>query len=407
MEIPIAVGHGCDESGRSAPNRSGLSQRWSHMRFLSLLTVLAFSVYFRAVPTARAQSTDTHETVGNQSWTDTSESHIDGANPTRTIQSHSQSGSRTVDSQSIQRLGSDGKFEPYQDIEKETVKVNSSTVRTITRTYGRIDGTKSLVQVTEEETRTRPGGDSSVTRTAANPDANGNLQVVQRETQETRKIGKNVEETKTTVMLQGINGGLAPAMMTEERRTQGTNDSVESQKKTLLPDGNGNWQVSEIKTAKTQGEGNDRTTEERVARPDADGKLSEVSRTVSKESTEAGEKRTTVEHYSLDVPGTPEDGGLHMVKRATTTQSTSSTGQQNTQHKVEQPDPGNPDAGLRVTVVANDSVRPGSSGARGTQTIQLLDSDGKLNVVSVDTTKSDSNHAVQVQIAPSEKPKQK
>jgi hypothetical protein len=52
----------------------------------------------------------------------------------RTSASHIQNGNRTVDMQSLQRLASDGNFVPYQDIEKETVKVNSSTVRTTTRT---------------------------------------------------------------------------------------------------------------------------------------------------------------------------------------------------------------------------------------------------------------------------------
>ena len=51
-----------------------------------------------------------------------------------------------------------------------------------------------------------------------------------------KKIGKNVEETKTTVMLPSINGNLAPAMKTEERREQSANDTVISKKTTLVAD---------------------------------------------------------------------------------------------------------------------------------------------------------------------------
>jgi hypothetical protein len=228
---------------------------------------------------------------------------------------------------------------------------------------------------------------------------------VQREIAETKKIGKDVEETKTTVMLPGANGGLAPALMTEERRTQDGNDKSQSQKTTLLPDGNGKWQVSEVKQATTQKDGNSSTTDERVSRPDADGKLAEVSRTVSKESGAEGEKRSAVETYSLDVPGAARDGSLHVVERTTTAQTTSSSGQQNTKRQIEKPDPGDPDAGLQVTIVTTDSVRPGPSGAQATQTVQMRDANGSMGIVSVDTTKSDSNHAVQVQIAPGEKPK--
>ena len=375
-------------------------------RSLIWLSLFAVAAYLCCTPALWAQTPDS-QSDANTSWTDTSDSHSGDANPTRTVESHTQSGNRTQDNQSIQRRGAGGDFEAYQDIEKSTVRVDSSTVRTTTRTFGRdADGAKTLVQVTEEETRTRPGGDSYVVRSTSNPDANGNLQVVQREIAETKKIGKDVEETKTTVMLPGADGGLAPAMMTQERRTQGTNDSVESKKTTLLADVDGKWQVSEVKQSTTQKDGNTRSTDERISRPDADGKLSEVSRTVSKESDAAtGEKRSTVETYSLDVPGAARDGGLHMVGRTTTAQSTSSSGQQNTKRQVEKPDPGDPDAGLQVTIVTTDSVRPGPSGAQATQTIQMRDANGSLGVVSVDTTKSDNNHAVQVQIAPSEKPK--
>ena len=150
----------------------------------------------------------------------------------------------------------------------------------------------------------------------------------------------------------------------------------------------------------------DRTTEERVSRPDSEGKLGDISRTVSKESeSSSGEKRNTVETYSIDLPGSTRDGSLHLVDRATTVQHTSSTGDQTTEQQVEQPNPGDPGSGVRVTTITTDTVRPGPSGAQATRTIQARDASGSFGVVSVDTTRSDNVHAVQVQIAPSEKPK--
>jgi len=341
----------------------------------------------------------------DKSWTATTESQTDNVNPTRTTESHSQNGNRTVDTQSVQRLGTDGHFEPYQDIERETVKVDATTVRTITRAFARdADGAKTLVQITEEEKHTLPGGGSDVVRSVSNPDINGKLQLVQRQVEETKKISKDVEETKTTVMLPSINGGLAPAMKVQERRTSGANDTVESNKTTLLPDGSGNWQVGETRQTTTKQEGKNLSSEERVSRPDSSGKLDEISRTVTKASEGgSGEKHNTVETYSLDVPGSTRDGGLHLVERATTTQRTSSTGQQTTEQQVEQPDPG--DHGLRVTTLTTDTVHPGSSGAHATRTIQARDANGDFGVVSVDTSKSDNIHAIQVQIGPPQKPK--
>jgi len=354
----------------------------------------------------RAQTSASQSSDADKSWRVTGESQGNNLNPTRTLQSHSVSGNRTVDNQSVQRRGANGDFEAYQDIEKTTIQVNATTSRTTTRTFGRdSDGAKTLVQVTEEEARTLAGGGSNIVRTTSNPDANGNLQLVQRQVEETKKISKDVEETKTTVMLPGINGDLAPAMKTQERRERSANDTVTSQKTTSLADGTGNWQVSETRQATIRQDGKDRTTEERVSRPDGEGKLAEISHTVSKDSENApGEKRNTVETYSVDVPGSTRDGNLHLVERATTAQRTSSAGQQTTARQVERADPGDPDSGLRVSIVTTDTVRPGSSGAQATQTIQLLDSNGNFEVVSVDTAKSDNTHAVQVQIGPSEKP---
>ena len=93
------------------------------------------------------------------------------------------------------------------------------------------------------------------------------------------------------------------------------------------------------------------------------------------------------------------------LERATTAQRTSSTGQQTTEPQVEQADPGDPGSGPRVTTPTTGTVRPGPSGAQATRTIQARDANGSFGVISVDTAKSDNLHAIQVQIAPSEKPK--
>ncbi|HTA47987.1 MAG TPA: hypothetical protein VK930_00935 [Verrucomicrobiae bacterium] len=380
--------------------------RPSRVSCVARIMLLAVGAYLSSGVAIKAQTSDSQSDIASRPWTRTADLQGGSANPTRTVESHTQSGNRAVDSESIQRRGADGDFEPYQDIEKSTVQVDSATVRTMTRTFGRdADGARTLVQVTEEERHTRASGDSSVVRSTSNPDADGNLQVVQREVEETKKTGKDVEETKTTVMLPGPDGALAPAMMVQERRQLGANDTVASQKTTLLPDLNGSWQVSEVRQAATRQDGKNRSTEERVSRPDADGKLNEVSRTVRRESEGSGEKSGTVERYSVDVPGAARDEGLHLVERSTTTQRTSATGQQATGRQVEQPDPGDPGGGLRVTVITSDSVRPGASGAQATETIQMRDANGSFEVVSVDTSKSDNVHAIQVQIAPSEKPK--
>ena len=354
-----------------------------------------------------AQTSDSKTDDANKSWTETTDSQSDNLNPTRTVESHTHSANRRLDTQSVQRRGSGGQFEPYQDIEKESVQLDANTVRTTTRTYGRdSDGNKTLVQVTEEEKHNLPGGGSNVVRSTSNPDANGDLQLVQRQIEETKKISKDVEETKTTVMLPSVNGGMAPAMQVEERRERGANDTVQSQKTTLLPDGAGHWQVGQVQHSTTKQEGKNSSTEEQISRPDSEGNMDTISRTVSKASESvSGERRDTVDTYSVDAPGLARDGSLHLVERATILQHSSPTGQQTTEKQVEQPSPGDPNSGLQVTTRTIDIVRPGSFGAQATRTIQTVDANGSLGVVSVDTSKSENVQAIQVQIAPSEKAK--
>jgi hypothetical protein len=398
------------EHGRSVLNIrrpcSDARPRRSRAAGMSQLALFAIGVSLFPHVALRAQTSGSQTGDLNKSWAVSTESQSDNVNPTRTVESHTERGNRTLDKQSVQRRGSDGEFEPYQDVEKETVQVDVATVRTTTRTFGRdANGAKTLVELTEEEKHTLPGGGSNLVRATSNLDVNGKLQLVQRQIEDTKRTGKDVEETNTTVMLPSVNGGLTPAMQVQERRRQGANDAIESQKTTLLLDGAGNWQVAEIRQATTRPEGKNRITDERVSRPDSEGKLSEVSRTVSQASENApGEKSTTLETYSADVAGSTRDGSLHLVGRATTIQRDTATGQQTTV-QIEQPNPGNPASGLRPTTLTIDTVRAGPSGAQATQTIQARDANGSFGIVSVDTTKSNDIHPILVQIAPTGTPK--
>src|SRR6202163_3087786 len=259
---------GCKRSEGIGHQYSGDCLLTSRIARSSQLILLAIGTYFCSSLAVWAQTSDSQTGDANTSWTATTESQSGTVNPTHTVETHTQSGNRTLDKQSLQRRGSDGQFEAYQDVETETVQLDATSVRTITRTFGRdANGAKTLVQVTEEEKHTLPGGDANVVRTISNPDGNGKLQLIQRQIEETKRTSADVEETKTTMMLPSANGGLAPAMKVQERRQRGANDTVESQKTTSVPDGAGNWRVSEIRqaTTKQQGKGTgkdkDRSTE--------------------------------------------------------------------------------------------------------------------------------------------------
>src|SRR5271166_6231061 len=378
-------------------------------RFRTLLLVVIGAYCF--CPSVFAQTSDSGTAEEpTKSWTVTRDLKSDDLMPeripVRIIESHSQNGNRTLDKRSVEIRGTDGHFEPYQDVEREALTVDASTVRTTVRTFAQdVNGRKALVQVTEEEKHILPGDDSNIVRVTYNPDVNGRLQPVQREIAETKKIGTDLEETNTTVMLTNINGGLAPAFKTHELRKRAANDVVETEKTTWLPDVNGKWQVSEVRhNVATQG-AKDRSIDETVSRPDAEGKLGQISRMMSQETeSTSGEKRSVVETYSIDVPGATRDGSLHLVERKTSTESSSSTGERATEQSIEQINPGGPGSGLRLSVLVDGKIVPELLGDQSTVTIRARDSNGSFGIVSVDTTKADWIPTVQIQQTLAEKP---
>jgi hypothetical protein len=352
-----------------------------------------------------AQTPASQPSDANQSWTVTRESHTKDVLPGRIVESHVQNGNRIVDKQSVERVGSDGHFEAYQDIETETVQVDATTVRTITRYFGR-DGAnaKALVLTTEEEMQSLPGGDSKTVRVTSAPDSDGKLQAGRREISETKKISPDVQETKTTVMLLSITGELVPAMKIENRQQSSGNNTEFKETVQLLDAGSREWKVNEVRQGTITQEGNTRNTEERVSRLDYEGNVSEFSRNTSKESeSSSGVKQSIIENYSVDMLGAPRDGRLHLVQRVTSTQSIDSTGKQTTVRNVQEPNPGDPDAGLHVTSFSTETVRSKPSGAEGTRTVKVRNGGGEFEVFAVDTTRSDNVHVIQVQMAPSAK----
>jgi hypothetical protein len=358
------------------------------------------------IPSLCAQTSDA-KAGESKSWTSTSESHTSDTNPMRTTESHRQSANGTVDSQTVERLGPDGHYEPFYDIEKESVQVNDTTIRTVERTFNRDgSGQRVLTQVTEEEKQSLPAGGEKLVRTTSDADLDGHFRVVRREVADTKNTSPDVQEKKTTVFSSDGMGSMVPSMQILEHEKHSGDHTVEVQKSTLFLDGAGNWQVNERKESTTKQDGKDRTTEEHVLRLGADDKLSLVSRTAGKESeTAAGEKRNTVETYSTYIPGSAPDGALHLSQRVTEVKRAPSNGAQATEQQVEQPNPGDPGTGLQVTTKTLDVVRPDTSGTRETRTIEVRDASGSFTVVSFDTQKSDKVHSVDVDIAPQNKPK--
>jgi hypothetical protein len=353
----------------------------------------------------RVQAQDAQPNSADESWTATTQTHVDNTNPLRTKESHSKSGNRSVDKQRVEVLGPDGRYQPGSDTETETTHVNATTTRTVVRTYGwDANGQRYLMKVTEQEARGSASGDVHEVRTTSSSDANGNLQVVLREVVDTKKTSPDAQETRTMVYLADGNGGFTPSVQTRQSQKHKAGDEVEVKTTTLYPGANGNWQLGEAVEKTIKDDGNNRTVEDRVSRPDSEGEVSQFSHTVSKETeTAPGEISNTVETYSTVVPGVAQDGSLHLMQRVTTVRKKSSD-RKTTEEQVQQPNPGNPADGLQVQAKTKYTVQYAASGTQQTKTIQVRDTNGTFNVVSDETKKAQVVAPTQAPVAPSDTP---
>jgi hypothetical protein len=348
------------------------------------------------------------QTVSNntdQSWTVTTVVKGPGA-PIRTIEKYSKSGSKTVYEKNEEVLGPDG-YRPSFYIEKETDQEDATTTRSIQHSY-RPDGSgrKQLVQVTEEEAKDLPNGESNVVRTTSKPTPEGDLQIVEREDVETRKGGPESQDTKSTIYRTNsagkISDDLAPARQTFEQRKRGDNDHIETTKTTKWVDsGNGGLKLAEISEKVVKEEGENRTSEERVSLADFEGNLWEVSRTVVKDTQSHGQELETAETYSMDVPGKGRDGQFHLVQRVTTVRS-GDAGRTTTERQTEQIDPVGLD--LKVMTKTSDVVTSGPAGTEETKTTRARNPDGTFGVISVETSNSDKAPGTELQSSQSNQP---
>jgi hypothetical protein len=349
-------------------------------------SIISAVLYLGLAAYAEAQEASQNSSGG--SWTATTEGSTLNVTPWRTTQSHTKSGNRTLDKQLVEVLGPDGQFRP--ETETETIRLDDATTRTVVRTY-KWDGNgrRILASITEEEERRTASGDSHVVSTTSNADVNGNFQTVKREVTDTNTTIPKTWETKTKVYLGDGNGGYVLAVQALQLQKRDDDHTIEVMKKTLLPDGNGNWKVDELTEKTVKENDRDRTTEERISRSDTEGRLSGILLTVGDETKDAeGDRNITIDKYSRDVPGATSDGRMHWTQRITTIQE-HRTGRETTEQQVDRPNPGNPSDGPQVIAKTKYTVQYAASGSNEEKTTQVPDGNGAFKVFYLETRKSE------------------
>jgi hypothetical protein len=338
------------------------------------------------------------ENSADQSWSATNAQESPNAtiNPIRVHQKHTQTGQQSSDSLSIDTVGPDGRYIPFLETEKESKRVDDTTVRRIERDYGRgPDGQRTLIQEREEETKALPDGEQQTVRSVSNPDADGRLQMVQSQLENSRLLAPGVREVEITTRTPDPNG-LSPAAQTREITRQNGNE-LTFEKSTSLWDGSGRWQTQEVRSGSvTQNSEIETTTEERVFQPNSDGNMTSVRRTSKRSVAGPAGRRETEEKYSTDIPGVAGTGRLRLVQRENINQNTS-VGSSVTARQVEQLTPGSSEGGLHVTQQEID-VRQANGGGLVDRrnTILMTDPNGHVQQVWVEFGKTDRPSALTI-----------
>ncbi len=321
--------------------------------------------------------------------------------PTRSQDKQTTSDGKTSETHVTQRQSINGGYEPFEETQRHTVKVDANTTKTVEKRFGRgPGGDKVLLQVIEQETRTSPTG-QSVTRTVSNPDVNGALSVTRREIEKTTRSGSDKQEKSTTLLLPDANGGFSATLKTHEVDTVDPKGNVtEYTKSVSTPGDNGSWQTTEMTKGTTKSDGSQVMKEERLYRPNTDGQLTLAERKVTKETKDAnGDQRTVQETYSTMLGGTQpySDGSLHLDKRVVEVQKHDANGKQIREQQVEQRSPAAEAGSLHTTQKTIDVVRPAGQGVtQESRSIQASDGNGGLQNVWVDTKTTEKAPTVTV-----------
>jgi hypothetical protein len=109
--------------------------KWVAVSAAKLLVKSMISVIVYVSLAVCAQAQEAQPNITNQSWTATTETSGANTKASRTMESHTKSGDRSVDKQRVEVPGPNGGYQPYSETEKETIQVNATTTRTVERSY--------------------------------------------------------------------------------------------------------------------------------------------------------------------------------------------------------------------------------------------------------------------------------
>jgi len=301
-----------------------------------------------------------------------------------------------LDQTVVETIGLDGRYVLYMDTERESVRVDARTARSVEETFARgPNGEKVLIQERREETLSLPTGSHRVVRTVANLDVNGALQTVQQEVIDSKQLGTGARETNSVILLPNPNEGLGPVMQIQEIARPQANGTTDVERYSWLSDGAGHWQLQEVES-RIQQDGRPGSTEkDSVLRPDSTGTLQLVEQTIrTQKKLGADQESEITETYSTTVPGVAGENSLQIVGRESASRRHNSS-EHSVARQIESATPGSATGDLRSIEQTLDIVRPTANGlVQENRTIYSIDTNGQLRQVWISLGETDKPFAI-------------
>lgn len=350
--------------------------------------VIILATFQLSMP-ATAQNA-TPDNQGPSSWIKATDVNASGLVPTRIRETHQEVNGRVIDTRTVEKLSVNGGYEPYDEIETESIQIDKSTVRVIQRRFGRNpDGSRTLITISEEQRSSTPDGRQKAVRTVSAPDLNGSFSVTQRVVSETVRSSPDTQQTTTTVMLPDVNGGFTVGSQTQRIEQQDQSGNTYFRESTQVPTVNGGLMTGEVIDGSVQKTGDKSSKrEERISRSDINGGMSVTQHTVTREWESAPGNRHQETQVFSQAPGSSTGNPLQVTQKATTEVRSDPGGGKISQQQLQQLRPGLPDEGISTTQIVVDISRPAGSGAtEEKQTVHTMEAGGTGPVVTISSEK--------------------
>jgi hypothetical protein len=279
--------------------------------------------------------------------------------PSRRVQTRTETNGKEVVKETIETVGVDGKMRMAQETSTETVRTGANATQTKRDVYvPDAQGRPRLLETTQIDMQSLGAGSTRSVANTFTPDLNGRLGLAGREVQDVTTPSANVLQTNTTIYRPGTNDPLVESERLQRTERKVSNDLTQAESSRQVRDGNGKWQTAETRSEEVRTTPGQRVAEETVRRADVNGALSVSERRVTTQSKKNNQEETVTETYLQNTQAIVSAGNrLELSQRVRNVTAATADGGQQTIREVEERNPVDPKAPMRVIERTVDTVR--------------------------------------------------